>query len=127
MPCLPPRLRHRYNAQGFCKGCGEVREPADRNESQPPLLTAAIPNTITQLPIGQPVLGSEVKLEALSEALESYLNSKDALLKFLRQHSGTELLFEDPIETATQTFLDSLYRDLGRELFWRKKRNGKND
>lgn len=63
--------------------------------------------------------GTSVKLQVLTDLLKNYTEAKNSLRVFLRQH-GSELsiaVMDDVIDTA-QVFLNQLYSDLGREVFW---------
>lgn len=104
MTCTPPRIRHRFNDQGNCKYCGTVG-------------AESLPET----KIIKAVSGTSVKLAHVSNLIDTYTKAREELERFLRQHCKTEVEFTDPLEEVTIGYLDQLYKDFGREVFWKEK------
>ena len=123
MACVPPRMRCRFK-DGKCSGCGRQREVVLSVSEATVDLPAGLSIDETKLkkPERFPPPAAKLKLETLTQLAESYLEARSNLKKFLNQHVGFKVDDEDHLFVATSTMLDSLYKDLGRETFWKGMR-----
>lgn len=119
--CRPPRIRHRYDSDGRCSGCGQLREPNDppAAETTPAALPAGAVAGAHAVPIPSPPGATLTKLQVLKSLTDDAVASRERLAKFIRQHGGVDVP-EDPLMDSVRVMLDGLYADFGREVFWQE-------
>lgn len=95
--CVEGRKRHRYNKDGRCAFCDVL--------------------ALYKLP---PATGTLVKLEYVTSLIDAYDRARTELKTFLQQQHGEKFDLEDPIVEMASVYVDQLYKDHGREMFWRR-------
>ncbi len=68
-----------------------------------------------------------MKLQHVTTLVKAYTEARDELVRFVRQHSKEVIELHDPLEEIAALFLDVLYKDYGRELFWQSMRGAPNE
>lgn len=96
-PCTEGRKRHRYNKDGRCMFCDVL--------------------ALWKLP---PATGTLVKLEHVTNLIDAYDKARSELKNFLHQQHGEKFEVEDPLVDMASTYMDQLYKDHGREMFWKR-------
>lgn len=115
--CKDGRERHRFLGGPVCIICGKGNPNGGTEKTaSEPLVGIAPVKTMNALPSA-----TQLKLELTTQLLHEYETARTRLMKHLEQHTGAKVEEVDALWEIGGQYLDQLYKDHGRDQFWKGK------